>query len=207
VTAKDPGTASKKALRWEQHKEKTRRDLIASAHKLFAERGFDRTSAADIAADAGVTERTLFRYFPTKIALVLDEVFALLPEMFQAIRERPADEPPYQAVCEGVIEFGTRHRDLLLLLIAPLSSEPRVPPAERQRTLIDFEDVLAEVLRERYKLPPDDLVTAGVWARASIGALRTALTATARNPPAEGTTGTPVIDTVRACFAALSGGL
>lgn len=207
MTAKEPGAVSRKAQRWEQHKEKTRRDLIASAHKLFAERGFDATSAADIAADAGVTERTLFRYFPSKIALVLDEVFALLPEMFQAIRERPDGEPPYQAVCEGIVCFGASHRDLLLLLIAEFPDEHRAAADRRQRTLIDFEDTLAEVLRERYKLPPDDLVTAGVWARAGIGALRTALVAITRDPPGEAATGTPVIDTVRACFAALPGGL
>jgi AcrR family transcriptional regulator len=207
VTTREPGAVSKKALRWERHKEKTRRDLIASARKLFAERGFDATSAADIAAEAGVTERTLFRYFPSKVALVLDEVFALLPDMFQAIRDRPAGEPPYQAVCEGIVAFGTRHRDLLLLLIAEFPDEPRVPADRRQRTLIDFEDTLAEVLRERYQVPPHDLVTAGVWARASIGALRTALVVTTRNRPGEAATGTPVVDTVRACFAALSGGL
>ena len=63
------------------------------------------------------------------------------------------------------------------------------------------------MLRERYELPPDDLVAAGVWARASIGAVRTALIAATGSPPGEGTTGTPVIDMVRACFAALSGGL
>jgi AcrR family transcriptional regulator len=207
VTANEPGLTSRKAQRWEQHKEKTRRDLVASARRLFAERGFEATSAADIAADAGVTERTLFRYFPSKAALVLHEVFALLPQMFQAITDRPAGEPPYQAVCEGIAEFGVRHRDLLLLLIAPLSGEPAVPADERQRALIDFEDTLTEVLRERYELPPGDLVTAGVWARASIGALRTALAAAAQNPPAGESTGTPVIDMVRACFAALPGGL
>lgn len=204
--AAEAGAVSRKALRWEEHKERTRRQLIASARKLFAERGFDATSAADIAADAGVTERTLFRYFPTKTALVLDEVIALLPEMFQLIGERPAEEPPYQAVCEGIIQFGIRHRELLLLLIATPLAEPRLPASDRQRTLIDFEETLGGVLRERYALPPEDLVTAGVWARASIGALRTALVTTTLNPPAEGAQGTPVIDTVRACFAALATG-
>ena len=206
MTVKEPEPVSRKALRWEQHKEKTRRDLVASARELFAERGFDATSAADIAAGAGVTERTLFRYFPSKIALVLDEVFALLPEMLQAIRERPDGELPYQAVCEGIVDFGDRHRDLLLLLISEFPDEPRPPADRRQRTLLDLEDTLAGVLRERYDLPPEDLITAGVWARASIGALRTALAVTTRNPPGEGTAGTPVIDTVRACFAALAGG-
>ena len=100
MAVKEPAAASRKALRWEEHKQRTRRELLDSARKLFAERGFHATSAADIAAAAGVTERTLFRYFPTKVALVFDEVAAVLPEMLQVIRERPAEEAPYRAVCD-----------------------------------------------------------------------------------------------------------
>jgi AcrR family transcriptional regulator len=204
VTPKTPGATSRKALRWEQHKERTRRDLLASARKLFAERGYDATSAADIAAGAGVTERTLFRYFPNKIALVLDEVIALLPEMTESIRDRPAAEPPYQAVCEGIIDFGLRHRDMMALAMAA-EGELEIP-LER-RPLIDFEDTLAEVLRERYAVPAEDQITPAVWARASIGALRTALVIASRSPrsagaPAGGSPGDPL----RACFAALQSG-
>ncbi len=213
MAAKTPGPASRKALRWAEHKERTRRQLVASARELFAERGYDATSTADIAAAAGVTERTLFRYFPNKIALVLDEVITQLPEMFQLISERPADEAPYQAVREGIIEFGMRRRDLLFRLFMggpaapelPLGQLPlgHLPLGERQRTLIGIEDALTEVLRQRYALPAEDQITPAVWARASIGALRTALAVTARNPPAAGTPGSPIADTVRACFAAL----
>ena len=151
-----------------------------------------------------MTERTLFRYFPSKIALVLDEAINLLPEMFQIIRDRPAGEPPYLAVCEGIVEFGARRRPLALLLAGgPPAIE--LPVKGQQRTLIDFEEDLAAVLRERYAVPPDDEITAAVWARASIGALRTALLATARNPPPADAPGTPVADLVRASFAALEG--
>jgi len=202
VTAKTPGPASRKALRWEEHKERTRRQLADSARELFAERGYDATSTADIAAAAGVTERTLFRYFPNKIALLLDEIISQLPEMFQLIRERPADEAPYQAVCEGIIEFGTRRRDLIFRLFGR-HPVPEVPPAQRQRTLIGIEDALTEVLRQRYARPAEDQITPAVWARASIGALRTALAVTAGHPPADEAPGTPIADTVRACFAAL----
>jgi AcrR family transcriptional regulator len=203
-SADRPSAGEGRALRWEEHKQRTRRELAASARRLFAERGFEATSAADIAAGAGVTERTLFRYFPTKIALVLDEALALMPEMFQAILERPAAEPPYQAVCEGVIEFALRHRDLLLLLAARPPATPALPLAGQQRTLIDFEDTLADVLRERYAVSADDQVTAAVWARACIAALRTALVLTVSAPLTDGTHGTPVVDTIRACFAALT---
>lgn len=206
MTAKENDVAvSGRALRWEEHKERTRRGLVESARRLFAEQGFEATSAASIAADAGVTERTLYRYFPTKMALVLDEVFARLPEMFELIRRRPAAEAPYRAVCEGVVEFGTVHRDLLQPLFAAPAAE-LIPADGRQRTLIDFEDTLAEVLRERYAIPPQDRVSPAVWARASIGALRTALIA-ANGAPEDGhATKTPVIDTLRTCFAALEAG-
>ena len=165
-----PGTA----LRWEAHKEETRRKLLASAHRLFAERGFQATSAADIAADAGVTERTLFRYFSSKAALVLDEAFSLIPEMFEVVRDRPAEEPPYEAVCQGILEFFKDH-DVLFVQVLAAPGVVDLPVSDRQRTLIDFEEVLARVLHERYALPDTDQVTAAVWARASIGAIRTAL--------------------------------
>ena len=205
VTPTTSGAPSRKALRWEEHKERTRRDLLDSARTLFAERGYDATSAADIAAAAGVTERTLFRYFPNKLALVLDELIALLPEMAESIRERPAAEPPYQAVCEGILDFGLRHRDMMALVMAT-EGELEIPLDGRQRPLIDFEDTLADVLRERYAVPAEDQISPAVWARASIGALRTALVVALRN----GRRGVPLSgapgDTLRACFAALQHG-
>jgi AcrR family transcriptional regulator len=153
-----------------------------------------------------VTERTLFRYFPNKLALVLDELISLLPEMAQSIKERPAAEPPYQAVCEGILDFGLRHLDMMALVMAT-EGELEIPLDGRQRPLIDFEDTLAEVLRERYAVPAEDQISPAVWARASIGALRTALVISARGlsvaaPSPAGAPGDPL----RACFAALQRG-
>jgi AcrR family transcriptional regulator len=205
VTTKPATATSRKALRWQDHKERTRRDLLASARTLFAEHGYQATSVADIAAGAGVTERTLFRYFPTKLALVLDEVIALLPEMAEAIRQRPADEPPYQAVCEGIHDFGMRHQEMMVLVMTS-QGDLDIPAGGPQRPLIDFEDTLADVLRERYAVPAEDQITSAVWARACIGALRTALVVALRN----GRRGVPLSgapgDTLRACFAALQHG-
>ena len=204
MTAKTPAAASRRALRWEDHKERTRRELLASARRLFAERGYHATSAADVAAGAGVTELTLFRYFPNKIALVLDEAISLLPELAGIIRERPAAEPPYQAVCEGINAFGLRHPDLIVLVMTA-EGELDIPLGGPQWPLLDFEETLAEVLHQRYALPPADQITAAVWARASIGALRTALIIAAER----GRAGIPPAapgETVRACFAALSSG-
>jgi AcrR family transcriptional regulator len=204
-TASSPEAPSRRALRWQEHKESTRRELLASARKLFAERGYHATSAADIAAAAGVTERTLFRYFPNKLALVVDEAVSLLPEMFEVIRQRPAEEGPYQAVCEGTVEFAQAHRDMMLILVVGGPGALDLPLDGRQRTLIDFEDTLAEVLRDRYAVPAQDQITPAVWARASIGALRTALAVTGRNRSEQGVPKGAFVNTIRACFAALAG--
>ena len=205
MVVKEPAAASRKALRWAEHKERTRRQLLDSARTLFAERGFHATSTASIAAAAGVTERTLFRYFPTKVSLVLDEVEALLPEMFRLIRERPAEEPPYRAVREGMVEFGDRHQDLLILNVGAPDGLG-IPPAEVQRTLISLEEGLAGALRDRYRLPPEDEISAAVWARAAIGALRTALLIAARHHLAAESPPASNRDIVIACFVALENG-
>jgi AcrR family transcriptional regulator len=200
VTAGRAGTA----LRWAEHKEETRRKLLASARRLFAERGFQGTSAADIAADAGVTERTLFRYFSSKAALVLDEAFAMLPDMFAVVRARPAGEPPYEAVCQGILEFFKDH-DILFVQVVGAPGAVELPVSERQRTLIDFEPALARVLHERYGLPDSDQVTAAVWARASIGAIRVALGVLTGTRTAEGLPHGAFAEAIRTCFALLPG--
>lgn len=204
VAGKETAPVPRTALRWEAHKEETRRKLLDSARRLFAERGFQATSAADIAAGAGVTERTLFRYFPSKSALVLDEAISLLPAMFEAIRNRPAGEPPYDAVRDGILEFF-KDRSVLLIQVVGAPGAVELPMDDRQRTLLDFEEPLAEMLRDRYALPAGDEITASVWARASIGAMRAALNAVSRRRTPDGLPKGAFADAIRAAFAALPG--
>lgn len=53
--------------------EATRQRLLDAAHNRFRTDGYTATTAAAIAADAGVTERTFFRYFPAKGDVLVDE--------------------------------------------------------------------------------------------------------------------------------------
>jgi TetR/AcrR family transcriptional regulator len=63
--------------------------ILEAATRLFGEKGYKGTPTAKIAAEAGVTERTLFRYFPTKEALYKRVMFPAL--MSAAIPTELAD--------------------------------------------------------------------------------------------------------------------
>jgi AcrR family transcriptional regulator len=54
------------------------RDILQAAEKLFSDQGFAATSTAAIAREAGVTEKTLFKHFPTKVDLFRRILFPLI---------------------------------------------------------------------------------------------------------------------------------
>src|SRR3982751_5006220 len=56
----------------ERKKRQMRQRLSDVATELFLERGFEAVRVAEIAAACGVSEKTVFNYFPSKEALILD---------------------------------------------------------------------------------------------------------------------------------------
>jgi len=72
----------------ESKKLRTRQEIADRAMQLFAERGFDRVTVADVAAAAGVSDKTVYNYFPTKEDLFFDEVPAREAALVAAIRSR-----------------------------------------------------------------------------------------------------------------------
>lgn len=74
--------------------EPARRRLQQAAVELFCERGYDQTTTAEIAARAGVTERTFFRHFPDKREVLFDGQAKLRELLTGAIAKAPVTLPP-----------------------------------------------------------------------------------------------------------------
>src|SRR6266511_6280596 len=76
----------------ERKKQQTRQLIAESARRLFAQRGFEAVTVAEVARAADVSEATVFNYFPTKEDLFYSGLEAFEEELLSAIREREAGE-------------------------------------------------------------------------------------------------------------------
>src|ERR671937_423977 len=84
-------------------KRETRRLLGEAAWELFAARGFDNVTVAEIARAAMVSEKTVFNYFPTKEDLFFTRLEEFAERLVEAVRDR---EPA--AVAAEVKTLGRR---------------------------------------------------------------------------------------------------
>jgi AcrR family transcriptional regulator len=82
----------------ERKKARTREAIIDAALDLFASKGFEATTIEDIAAAADVSPRTFFRYFESKVDLVMVRNEAHGDKIGPLIVARPASEGPLEAL-------------------------------------------------------------------------------------------------------------
>src|ERR1700754_3710273 len=99
--------------RWEPDSQgKLRKTALA----LYAERGFEQTTVAEIAARAGLTERTFFRHFADKREVLFGGSALLQERIVAGVTEAPAQDGPLDAVSRGLAAgadmLGEFRRDL-----------------------------------------------------------------------------------------------
>lgn len=102
---------------WRQRKKTATRDRIrASALRLFREQGYDATTVEQIAAAAGVSHMTFFRYFPAKEDVALSDSYD--PMIAALVAQTPDTWPLIQrirtALVEGFRQVYDSDRDTLL---------------------------------------------------------------------------------------------
>lgn len=163
-------------------RDRTRQRLLDSATRRFRAHGYEATTAAEIAADAGVTERTFFRYFPTK-ADVLVAGWQEHQEALRSVLTEHAEADLAVVIQDALLAFTDRVADELadgIDSVLHLYTDRQAFLAITE-TLLDVEhDLAAEIARRTSRSPHDFLVR--ISANASLGVMRAAIRAAVVHP-------------------------
>jgi AcrR family transcriptional regulator len=158
--------------RWEPD---SRGRLQEAALTLFAEQGFDQTTTAEIAAAAGLTERTFFRHFADKREVLFAGSEVLRELVVAAVAGAPVAASPLDAVGAGLEAaaqlMGGFRRDLSRRRHAVISANPELRERELAK-MADYAAAVAEALRARGVPEPK----ASLTAEAGMSVMRVAFT-------------------------------
>jgi AcrR family transcriptional regulator len=134
----------------ERKRRMTRQLISDAATALFATRGFDNVKVSEVADRVGVSEKTIYNYFPTKESLVLDTADEAVERMARALRERGPEESLTSAVVRAIKEDMARFdqapeelTDFVPLFLGMIDSTPALRAA-----WLELHDRLANVARE-----------------------------------------------------------
>jgi AcrR family transcriptional regulator len=135
-----------------RRKSDRRLQLLSSAERLFAERGFLAVRLEDIGAAAGVSGPAIYRHFPNKESLLVELLVGISTRLLAGAREVRSREADATTALNGLIDF---HLDFVLgepdliriqdrdLAHLPAAAERQVRRAQRQ-----YVEVWVGVLRE-----------------------------------------------------------
>jgi AcrR family transcriptional regulator len=90
----------------ERKKAQTRQLIADTAWRLFADRGFERVTVAEVAREAQVAVATVFNYFPTKEDLFFSRLEAFGAGLVEAVAGRAAGEPALAAFRRQLLGAG-----------------------------------------------------------------------------------------------------
>jgi AcrR family transcriptional regulator len=134
----------------ERKKRRTRQQISDVATSLFVVRGFDRVKVSQIAEIVGVSEKTVYNYFPTKESLVFDRADEGIARVAAALREREPGESPTKAMLRALKDDMQDLEDLPEELYAflPLFAEMLAATPSLRAALLDLQSRLVEVAAE-----------------------------------------------------------
>jgi AcrR family transcriptional regulator len=152
-----------------ERKKRLMRQLISdTATAMFFQHGFDRVRVAEVATACGVSEKTVYNYFPTKESLLLDRADAMIDDIRQALGPGGRPSSPIDAavgviaeelrsIFEQVNHDGGGPPDVSMIrrFIDLAESTPSLRAA--QRDMIDqFVEVAAAAMAARAGMDPDE---------------------------------------------------
>jgi len=181
----------------ERKRQQTRQALISAAMRLFAEKGYDEASVAEIAAAADVSTKTFFNHFASKDEVLFPHLSSRIDAAVAVIEQRGPGENVADVLVRAMEHMlASAVRDELAAGLAStrlpwVLSVPAVQAATLRRYFL-AETLLAEALHRAYPQTLDEAAAAAV-----IGSLMGAVLAAALVSLQHGATTGQVQDAVR----------
>ncbi|MGW4517653.1 TetR/AcrR family transcriptional regulator [Streptomyces sp. NPDC004393] len=94
---------------WDRTRQLASQEILETALRLFTEQGYDETTIAQIAREAGVSQRTLFRYFGAKEDLLGGNQDRFGQVLTDTISQQPAEAGVWEALRAGVAAVLALH--------------------------------------------------------------------------------------------------
>jgi len=134
----------------------TRQEIADRAMQLFARRGFDHVTVAEVAEAANVSEKTIYNYFPTKEDLFFDEVPEREAALVAAITGRRKGESILQALRRLQATECPRLCSPGFATFARIIEESTALKAKELEVMSRFVQVLTETLQAELALDERD---------------------------------------------------
>ena len=151
----------------ERKKQKTRELIATTGLALFANRGYQATTVAEIAEAAEVSERTVFAYFPTKEDILFSDHLALEEGVARALATRASGSSALDVVRDFIVENLSRLDDQARLRWRIVSHDDLLHSHQRARQAALGEVIAAAIAVDLGESVDDlrpQLVTAAVIA-------------------------------------------
>jgi AcrR family transcriptional regulator len=125
--------------------------LVLAALELFAERGYDQTTVADVAERAGVTERTFYRYFTDKREVLFGAGHVWEDQIIAGIEDADPSLAPLDVVVAGLVAGASlldERRPFALRRAAVLAATPSLQERELLK-MTKLAEAIAQTLGKR----------------------------------------------------------
>ena len=151
-----------------------RTEVSEVAFRLFAEQGYDSTTVEQIAAEAGLSRTTFFRYFGTKEEVVLGRLGEVGHQIAAALAARPPHERPWDSLRRAFDVITETDPDQSLNLIRLLNDACALMTHQWQKTQ-GWQSILVPEISRRLGNDPAADLRASALAASAIACLNAAI--------------------------------
>lgn len=161
----------------ERKKNKSKERMISIATRLFLEKGYDKTTIDEIVDRAELSQRTFFRYFPNKEAIVFWNHEYRVEMLKRSLKSGKNADTPFEGLKRALLEMSKEYqiqKDLLLNEYRIVTSSRELIASDIERDL-EFEMIISESFQQWNGKPFLSKRRANLVSGALLGAIRAIL--------------------------------